>query len=198
MSLRGAFVTKCNHRHGFAVIYNSDTGGGRSTRDGIKQYAHRWFHGAPPEFYEAVSQWHVQPTAECRSHLARFAQVWLKDGMGPSGQWVTPGTMRTFLTPTPHSGTRLLGWDTPDFNGEEPSIFGTLISKAAYGHTGYTGTQLWIDPVNDLFLVFLTNRAFDPKARDSLKGLKAIRTSLSDAAIRLVPHPCTQELVSTC
>lgn len=130
--------------------------------------------------------------------LARFAQVWLKDGMGPSGQWVTPGTIRTFLTPTPHSGTRLLGWDTPDFNGEEPSIFGTLISKAAYGHTGYTGTQLWIDPVNDLFLVFFTNRAFDPKARDSLKGLKAIRTSLSDAAIRLVPHACAQELVSNC
>ena len=130
--------------------------------------------------------------------LARFARIWLRDGMGPSGQWVTPGTMRTFLTPTVHSGTRLLGWDTPEFDGEEPSIFGTLISRAAYGHTGFTGTQVWIDPVNDLFLVFLTNRAFDPKARDSLKGLKTIRTSLSDAAIRLVPHPCTQELVSTC
>ena len=51
---------------------------------------------------------------------------------------------------------------------------------------------------DDLFLVFLTNRAFDPKARDSLKGLKAIRTSLSDAAIRLVPHACKQELVANC
>ena len=74
----------------------------------------------------------------------------------------------------------------------------TLISKAAYGHTGFTGTQVWIDPTNNLFLVFLTNRAFDPKARDSLKGLKAIRTSLSDAAIRLVPHACGQELISNC
>ena len=105
--------------------------------------------------------------------LARFAQVWLRDGMGPDGAWVRPATMRPFLSRGPNSGSRLLGWDTPEFDGEEPSIFGTLISEAAYGHTGFTGTQLWIDPARDLFLVFLTNRAFDPKARDSLKGLKA-------------------------
>jgi CubicO group peptidase (beta-lactamase class C family) len=130
--------------------------------------------------------------------LARFAQVWLRNGMGAEGVWVTPATVRTFLTRSPNSGSRLLGWDSPQFEGEEPSIFGTLISDAAYGHTGFTGTQVWIDPTNDLFLVFLTNRVFDPKARDSLKGLKAIRTSLSDAAIRLVPHACRQELVSNC
>jgi CubicO group peptidase (beta-lactamase class C family) len=130
--------------------------------------------------------------------LARFAQVWLRNGIGPDGVWVRPATLRTFLSKSANSGSRLLGWDTPEFDGEEPSIFGTLISKAAYGHTGFTGTQVWIDPTNDLFLVFLTNRTFDPKARDSLKGLKAIRTSLSDAAIRLVPHACGQELVATC
>ena len=130
--------------------------------------------------------------------LARFAQVWLRDGMGPRGQWVTPATMRQFLTPGPRSGTRLLGWDSPDLNAEEPSIFGTLISQSAYGHTGFTGTELWIDPTHDLFLVFLTNRAFDPKARDSMKGLKALRTEMSDAAIRLVPHSCAQQLVARC
>ena len=130
--------------------------------------------------------------------LARFAQVWLRDGMGPKGTWVSPATMRQFLTKGPRSGTRLLGWDSPELNGEEPSIFGTLISQSAYGHTGFTGTELWIDPTHDLFLVFLTNRAFDPKARDSLKGLKALRTEMSDAAIRLVPHSCAQELVSRC
>ena len=130
--------------------------------------------------------------------LARFAQVWLRGGMGPRGQWVTPATMRQFLTPGPRSGTRLLGWDSPDLNAEEPSIFGTLISQSAYGHTGFTGTELWIDPTHDLFLVFLTNRAFDPKARDSMKGLKALRTEMSDAAIRLVPHSCAQQLVARC
>jgi CubicO group peptidase (beta-lactamase class C family) len=130
--------------------------------------------------------------------LARFAQTWLRDGVGANGPWVAPATMRQFLTRGPRSGTRLLGWDSPDLNGEEPSIFGTLISQSAYGHTGFTGTEIWIDPTHDLFLVFLTNRTFDPKARDSLKGLKALRTEMSDAAIRLVPHACAQQLIARC
>ena len=130
--------------------------------------------------------------------LATFAQVWLREGMGPTGPWVQPATMRLFLTKGARSGTRLLGWDSPELDGEEPSIYGTLITQSAYGHTGFTGTELWIDPSHDLFLVFLTNRAFDPKARDSVKGLKLVRTELSDAAIRLVPHSCPQELVARC
>ena len=130
--------------------------------------------------------------------LARYAQVWLRDGAGPRGQWVTPGTIKRFLTPGTNSGPRLLGWDTPELNKEEPSLYGTLISKAAYGHTGFTGTEIWVDPTNDLFLVFLTNRTFDPRVRNSAHSLRAIRTELSDAAIRLVPHACQQDLVAQC
>jgi CubicO group peptidase (beta-lactamase class C family) len=130
--------------------------------------------------------------------LARFAQVWLRGGIGPEGRWVKSATMGRFLTRGANSGSRLLGWDSPELGLEEPSVFGTLISEAAYGHTGFTGTELWIDPARDLFLVFLTNRTFDPKAHDSMHGLKIVRASLSDAAIRLVPHGCTQELVARC
>jgi CubicO group peptidase (beta-lactamase class C family) len=130
--------------------------------------------------------------------LARYAQVWLRQGAGPDAQWVSPSTLKRFLTRGPNSGPRLLGWDTPELNKDEPSLFGTLISDAAYGHTGFTGTELWIDPTHDLFLVFLTNRTFDPKVRNSAHRLRSIRTELSDAAIRLVPHGCQQELVSQC
>ena len=130
--------------------------------------------------------------------LARYATAWLRAGAGPKGRWVSPGVVREFLVKGPNSGSRLLGWDTPELDGEEPSIYGTLISDAAYGHTGFTGTELWIDPTRDLYLVFLTNRAFDPRIRDSLKELKVVRTALSDAAIRLVPHACAQELVARC
>ena len=73
-----------------------------------------------------------------------------------------------------------------------------LISDAAYGHTGFTGTEIWVDPTRDLFLVFLTNRTFGPRARDAVHRLRSIRTELSDAAIRLVPHACQQELVAQC
>ncbi|HEX2250962.1 MAG TPA: serine hydrolase domain-containing protein [Gemmatimonadales bacterium] len=130
--------------------------------------------------------------------LARYAQVWLRDGAGPNGQWVSSSTLKTFLTRGANSGPRLLGWDTPELNLDQPSVFGTLISDAAYGHTGFTGTELWIDPVRDLFLVFLTNRTFDPKVRHSLDQLRGVRADLSDAAIRLVPHGCQQELVAEC
>jgi CubicO group peptidase (beta-lactamase class C family) len=130
--------------------------------------------------------------------LASYAQVWLRGGTGPSGQWVSSSTLKLFLTRGTNSGPRLLGWDTPELNKDEPSLFGTLISDAAYGHTGFTGTELWIDPTHDLFLVFLTNRTFDPKVRNSAHRLRSIRTDLSDAAIRLVPHGCQQELVAQC
>jgi CubicO group peptidase (beta-lactamase class C family) len=130
--------------------------------------------------------------------LARYAQTWLRGGAGPNGQWVSPSTLKTFLTRGANSGPRLLGWDTPELNNDEPSLFGTLISDAAYGHTGFTGTEMWIDPTRDLFLVFLTNRTFAPRMRDSAHRLRFIRTELSDAAIRLVPHACQQELVAQC
>ena len=130
--------------------------------------------------------------------LARYAQVWLRGGVGPNGQWVRPATVKRFLTRGANSGPRLLGWDTPELNNDEPSLYGTLISDAAYGHTGFTGTEIWIDPTRDLFMVFLTNRTFDPRARNAHRGLRSLRTELSDAAIRLVPHTCQQELVAHC
>lgn len=130
--------------------------------------------------------------------LARYAQTWLRNGVGPRGEWVTPATMRQFLTRGANTGPRLLGWDTPELGGKEPSLYGTLISDAAYGHTGFTGTEIWIDPAHDLFLVFLTNRTFDPRARNAHHALRTVRTSLSDAAIRLVPPVCQQELVEDC
>jgi CubicO group peptidase (beta-lactamase class C family) len=130
--------------------------------------------------------------------LARYAQVWLRNGVGPRGPWVSPATIRRFLSPGANTGPRLLGWDTPELDGKQPSLYGTLISPSAYGHTGFTGTELWIDPAHDLFLVFLTNGTFDPRAGNAHTGLRTVRTSLSDAAIRLVPPVCQQDLVAEC
>ena len=130
--------------------------------------------------------------------LARYAQVWLRNGVGPRGPWVSPATIRRFLTRGANSGPRLLGWDTPEQDAKVPSLFGTLISDAAYGHTGFTGTEVWIDPAHDLFLVFLTNGTFNPRGSNAHHGLRIVRTSLSDAAIRLVPQVCQQDLVAEC
>ena len=66
-------------------------------------------------------------------------------------------------------------------------MFGRLLSPLAYGHTGWTGTELWIDPARDLFVVFLTNRSFDPRTRNSIVALRDIRHRVSEAAARAVP-----------
>lgn len=131
--------------------------------------------------------------------LARYAQMWLRGGKGPDGTWwVRAPVIRAFLARGPRSGSRLLGWDTRDPLIEPPSVFGSLVSDAAYGHTGWTGTEIWIDPSHDLFLVFLTNRSYDPKVRDSVKAMKQIRADVSDAVVRLVPRVCDQDLVARC
>jgi CubicO group peptidase (beta-lactamase class C family) len=119
--------------------------------------------------------------------LARYAQVWLRKGTLRKGRWVRGETMERFLTPGPQSGTRLLGWDSPDSEAEGPTAFGERLSSAAYGHTGWTGTQIWIDPRRDIFMIFLTNRSFDPRRTRSLAGLRDVRSRLSDAVARLAP-----------
>ena len=124
--------------------------------------------------------------------LARYAQAWLSEGdLGERGRWVRAETLREFLVASDNSGARLLGWDSPDPFREETSVFGSLLSPLAYGHTGWTGTEMWIDPARDLFVVFLTNRSFDPRARNSLVALRDVRARVSDAAAEVIPVQCT-------
>jgi CubicO group peptidase (beta-lactamase class C family) len=130
--------------------------------------------------------------------LARYATWWLKHGDVDSGPVVEPATMQAFLSRTPSSGSRLLGWDTRDPEYPPPSVFGDLLSRSAYGHTGWTGTELWIDPERDLFLVFLTNRSYAPKVSHSISALRRVRAELSEAVVRAVPGACQPTIVPTC
>ena len=116
--------------------------------------------------------------------LARFAQVWLRGGSSLTGSWVKSATLKEFLRRSPQSGTRALGWDTPDHAMAHPSVYGALADGETYGHTGWTGTMLWIDPDHDLFLVFLTNRSLEPRTRRSITALRSLRAGLSDLVIR--------------
>ena len=99
--------------------------------------------------------------------LARFAG-WLLAARSGS---VTPGatvpiprseTVVRFTTRQnlPPGSSRALGWDTPS----QPSSAGTRLSERAFGHTGFTGTSIWIDPEKDLFIILLTNRVHPTRA----------------------------------
>lgn len=119
--------------------------------------------------------------------LARYAATWLGGGVAPDGAtFVRPETVADFLTPGEISGGRPLGWDRPDRTTDDPGTFGLLVSETTYGHTGWTGTQLWIDPARGLYVVFLTNRSFQPRARRSMAALKDVRAQLADTIVRSV------------
>ena len=114
--------------------------------------------------------------------LARFAQFMLRRGVGPDGrQLVRTGAVELFTRRGP--GHRALGWEMRDTT--ERGSAGERLSAASYGHTGYTGTSIWIDPVRNLFVILLTNRVFAPRHRRSIRALREIRGAVADAAVGL-------------
>jgi CubicO group peptidase (beta-lactamase class C family) len=123
--------------------------------------------------------------------LAKYAQAWLRRGALPGGVWVSEQTIGIFLSRAPGSGSRLLGWDTPDREAGDLSAFGSLSSDASFGHTGWTGTLMWIDPERDLFLIFLSNRSLAPRHRNSLVAMRAVRAHVSDIATRAALAECS-------
>jgi CubicO group peptidase (beta-lactamase class C family) len=85
--------------------------------------------------------------------LSLFAQMMLNGGTYGGVRIVSDSAVARFTKRV--TGTRALGWDTADGDGAA----GVHMGEHAYGHTGFTGTSLWIDPDRDLFVVLLTNRA---------------------------------------
>jgi CubicO group peptidase (beta-lactamase class C family) len=123
--------------------------------------------------------------------MAHFAQSWLRGVRDGSGNWVSSPTLRRFLERSAAGGTRALGWDTPrlDIADGGPSLYGSCITATTYGHTGFTGTLIWFDTAEDLFVVLLTNRSYAP-GRGSLDAIREVRAAVSDAARRLAGASC--------
>jgi CubicO group peptidase (beta-lactamase class C family) len=125
--------------------------------------------------------------------LARFAQLMLRAGRLPDGgRLVSAETVRLFTTKAADFGhgseARALGWQALP-TGERVSSAGTRFGPRSYGHTGWTGTSVWIDPDRDLFVVLLTNRAYAPRARRPFTVVKQVRASIADAAAQASDAP---------
>ena len=80
---------------------------------------------------------------------------------------------------SPAGTSRALGWDTPS----QPSQSGKYFSSRSYGHLGYTGTSLWIDPDRQLSVTLLTNRTWPDRSSQSIKQ---IRPAFHDAVIEVL------------
>ncbi|MGI9078250.1 MAG: serine hydrolase domain-containing protein [Gemmatimonadaceae bacterium] len=108
--------------------------------------------------------------------ISIFAQLMLNGGEYNGTRIISDATVRLFTRRA--AGNRALGWASAD--GSSGS--GRYLSDNAYGHTGYTGTSLWIDPDRDMFVLLLTNRVHAARARRPAKVISDVRADLADAA----------------
>ncbi len=105
---------------------------------------------------------------------------------GPVRPPPDPALVRAFTTRqgVPAGSTRALGWDTPSDSGY--SSAGTAMSRRAFGHTGFTGTSIWIDPERDLFVILLTNRVNPTRANTRILQ---VRPKVADLAVTALVAP---------
>lgn len=124
--------------------------------------------------------------------LARFCQMLLDGGRFNDVQLFQPDTIRKMTSvqsPEGKPNWRGLGWD---IESTFSSIKGSFFSPRSYGHTGYTGTSVWVDPETRTFLILLTNRVH-PDGKGNVKNL---RTELADIVGRAVQPAQEQETAS--
>lgn len=107
--------------------------------------------------------------------LACFAECMLRGG-APVFQRETV-KLFTHREESPQGTTRALGWDTPS---RPESSSGRLFSNVAFGHLGFTGTSLWIDPGRKLSVTLLTNRTWPDRAS---QGIREVRPQVHDAIV---------------
>ncbi len=108
--------------------------------------------------------------------LAVFAQMMLNGGSYGDTRIVSEETVRLFTARA--AGSRALGWEMAE--GRHGA--GEYLSPTAYGHIGFTGTSLWIDPQRNMFVILLTNRVHAARVKRPATVISDIRADLSDAA----------------
>jgi CubicO group peptidase (beta-lactamase class C family) len=109
--------------------------------------------------------------------LALFANAMLEGGR----PILRPETLAVFTRreSSPPGTTRALGWDTPSFTSQSGKYF----PANSFGHLGYTGTSLWIDPVRQLSVTLLTNRTWPDCAN---LAIKEFRPRFHDAVVEAI------------
>jgi CubicO group peptidase (beta-lactamase class C family) len=128
--------------------------------------------------------------------LAHLAQALLDGGTFGGRRIVSRATVELF---TERAGvpvsSRALGWDTPtDESGLRSSTpgqpgyssAGSLFSARSFGHTGFTGTSMWMDPQRGLYVILLTNRVHPTRENNKIRDTRA---QVADAVVRALDHP---------
>jgi uncharacterized protein YbbC (DUF1343 family)/CubicO group peptidase (beta-lactamase class C family) len=124
--------------------------------------------------------------------VGRFARAMLHGGELDGARVLTPHAVDTFFAPNDlPNAIRAVGWD---IQSAFSSNRGTMLSRRAVGHGGYTGTSLWIDPQLDLFVVVLSNRVHP----DGKGAVNALAAKIADLAVSAMPNANPTILKAVC
>ncbi len=151
-------------------------------------FRHRWLRGEVHD-ESAARLGGVSGNAGLFSNaldLSRFAAMLLNGGAWDTLQLIRAETVAEFTERQnmPPGSSRALGWDTPADSGY--SSAGTKLSRRSFGHTGFTGTSIWMDPDRDLFIILLTNRVNPTRANTAILR---VRARVADLVAEAVTHP---------
>lgn len=115
----------------------------------------------------------------------KVAEMWRLKGAVGESRYLDASTVDIFSAQAyPQTDNRRgLGFDKPDLT-LDPPYPSSLISPSAFGHTGFTGTMVWVDPEAELVIVLLTNRVYPSREQRKLYSLQ-VREQLIDLALQL-------------
>lgn len=112
--------------------------------------------------------------------LVRLARAYLNGGVLDGQRVFSDSVIRLFTSvQNAVQSNRALGWETPTGGNSA----GHALSARAFGHTGFTGTSIWIDPDNNLFILLLSNRVNPTREHRAISG---VRIAIADAAMAIV------------
>jgi CubicO group peptidase (beta-lactamase class C family) len=126
--------------------------------------------------------------------VAKVMQLYLQNGTYGDERYISAETLKNWTSShfQKTNNRRGFGFDKPGIQtsihtGKEkyPS---TVVSEQSYGHSGYTGTFVWVDPANQLLFVFLSNRVFPDRENHKINKLK-LRPLLLENLFRLAGEP---------
>lgn len=118
----------------------------------------------------------------CINDLLILCKMMLSEGDAGGFQYLCPSTIRLFTKcHTAHLNlARGLGWQAKDLH-DSPA--GDLFSTLSFGHTGFTGTSIWMDPQRNLYAVLLTNRVHPSRQSEEIKRVRGIFHNLCTIAL---------------
>ena len=106
----------------------------------------------------------------------------LNDGVFDNKTIIKQETVQSWTTRQSKQSSRGIGWDTKT---DDKSSAGNRFSNNSFGHTGFTGTSIWVDKDKKLFVILLTNRVYP--SRDNNK-LGKYRPLIHNAAVRALEY----------